>query len=63
MIPQNLLDEIKYDTFLQYLYPRVLQFDKYLDATNQTEIRIKGIRHDPYTSSCEPIAIDEDIGW
>jgi hypothetical protein len=63
MIPPQLLDQIKEDPFLAYMHPRALQFDKYLTDTSGISIFIKGIKYDPTAATCEPIAIDEDIGY
>ena len=54
LIPPKLLDEIRTDPFLNYLYKRVLQFDKYLDSTSHLKIHLKGLEYDLNDTSDAP---------
>jgi hypothetical protein len=44
LIPLPILEDIRTDPFLAYMYNRVVAFDNYLDSTNDCNIIIKGIR-------------------
>jgi len=63
MIDPRLLDQVAKDPFLAYMHSHALAFDRYLDLTNALTINIKGIRYDPLAATCEPVAVDEDIGY
>lgn len=43
MIPKRTLQAIQDDPFLNYIFPRVLDFDKYLDETAKRRFRIRGV--------------------
>lgn len=63
MIPAHLLEEIREDPFLQYMHRDVIRFDNYLEQTSRISIFIKGIRYAHGAATCEPVAVDEDIGY
>lgn len=58
MIDPSILEDIRTDPFLKYLYTMVVAFDKYLDSTSDSNIRIKGIRYDPEDSDTIPDAVE-----
>lgn len=44
MITPSIMEEIKTDPFLKYMYKKVVAFDKYLDSTSNCTICIKGLK-------------------
>ena len=66
MIPSDLIEQIREDSFLNYMLKPVLRFDNYLDETNSMSIRIKGIRygqHDDDGEPLDPLAVDADLEY
>jgi hypothetical protein len=66
MIPSHLIEQIREDTFLNYMLKPVLKFDRYLDDTNSMSIRIRGIRYDQRDDEgqpLDPLAVEADIGY
>ena len=55
MIPSDLIEQIREDSFLNYMLKPVLRFDQYLNDTNDMSIRIKGIRYGQYDDDGEPL--------
>ncbi|MDD1701315.1 MAG: hypothetical protein LUQ04_11080 [Methanoregula sp.] len=63
MIDPSLLEDIRTDTFLKYMYKRVLDFDQYLESTSTCSIKVKGLRYDPEDLSDAPDAVQYDIEY
>ncbi|MCX6701157.1 MAG: hypothetical protein NTV68_14785, partial [Methanomicrobiales archaeon] len=66
MIPPELIEQIREDSFLKYILKPVLRFDNYLDETNLMSIKIRGFRSGQYDDDNEPIdpvPVDEDFEY
>jgi hypothetical protein len=64
LIASSLLDDIRTDPFLKYMYNRVLDFDKYLEATSACSINIKGLIYDPESlTDNAPDAVQYDLEY
>lgn len=63
MIPVTILEGIRNDPFLKYMYKQVLAFDKYLESTSACNINIKGLRYDPDAPDLAPDAVQYEIEY
>jgi hypothetical protein len=63
LISPSLLEEIRRDSFLKYMHKQVVQFDKYLDSTNDCKIGFKGLSLNPDDPTHAPHPVQYELEY